>query len=1186
MVRAPTRSEESSSSGEDSTGKENSGTSSDSPESESETQAGFVDPNRSFDSTHQGANNLHLADAFRTTRLQIGLEEEIDPVELLKRQLDEKLRFSKQRGIRAEPFNVQLTSAATTTTTTTTVSYIHIQPKTSVLAPEPEIPKEEAARQYIQSVQRIAEQLNQPRNPYYDGIIAQEIDRANRSLATIRSSDFQSQAISSTPHGSVIDFPQGQRYSNILPSEMSQDDDDYTEQELRERREWAERQEREQLLQEDDRQRQERMERRRRDAERRALEQYEADQRTAAQAWQQQGINENAATRTNEDEQGAAGGLQVRDAPSVRPKTDQSTQAQTRNVVPGIGLPKLSQLPLIGRQPKNPPPGPPKLYTPAEAQAISQDLQNRMRYQEEMRAEHRANTGRMLDKLRLMRQRRAEEEEARTRARIPYMNVNSDSSDSNTLNFDIPAVDPTLQRYLNEFRSENETLNMTGNQRDATRGSLNASTLNATLGATGHDTTMTITGSQKGKSRRDILNKQIRELLNKYNQTKASILALQNAHDADSVFTRRDLVDDLEIIKNDMKVLFTKKEELRQFEKVNNNTVLVPREHTEMNESERHAQAAQYGTNIAHQDHHRRQRGSSEYGSNLDFSSLSKFLKFQKDSDFKTFFTKLFRYGEPKGFTHKEYHDCLYYLLPNEHTQDLEHLEGRPLQEIVDYFVTLHTKPDLPQQALDKIRKFKRKPQENIKACMKRFDMLLHKSRLLYPAHERDVRNESKLIDALFRFVGPKTELKLKREMFDSYKSGDHLSYSELLEMAFDYEICVSEFGPKDIDAPIAELQALGLSDAAAAVQPKINATQRAINTTGPSKPPPRTPPIGNPSRPSGNLPQPDPKFDDPYGSRTREHRDRSRSPRRYEDVQRSRSPSMERGRSTDSQGRTRFPERSRSRERQSRYDQFQSSSSQNRPSSTGTTEREPRYKSESLKRRRLNDTIDDDEPRRRDQSRENYRNFSRDRDQNRTREDNRDRQRDYRRDDRQRSSYSGRSDSYRRNDSYNRSSDRRDDRRSYNDYRRDDRRPHSSGSYKDDERYRNSRQPTPHRRGRDGRYISNRSTNDSYQRSSSRDRENAVSHNRRYSEARHRSYSRGRSQSREDYQSRNRECDKCGYLDKKLDKLKSKFYPPNHDTRSCYVYKNLNPTVCRICVDYGIMAYHYEKECKRTRLN
>ena len=158
--------------------------------------------------------------------------------------------------------------------------------------------------------------------------------------------------------------------------------------------------------------------------------------------------------------------------------------------------------------------------------------------------------------------------------------------------------------------------------------------------------------------------------------------------------------------------------------------------------------------------------------------------------DFKTIFRKLFAYGENRLFTHGTYELALGYILPgNLHEEFVTMREaGQSLQECCDFFITKYCKPDDPTSAMLELNRFKRKPDENIKAAMARYQALLLKAQVLFPPERRDAVKEERLTGALFDLVKPDTREHLKSKQRKPHRGNYFITYEQLLKLADDHE--------------------------------------------------------------------------------------------------------------------------------------------------------------------------------------------------------------------------------------------------------------------------------------------------------------------------------------------------------------------------------------------------------------
>src|SRR5208282_2169296 len=100
--------------------------------------------------------------------------------------------------------------------------------------------------------------------------------------------------------------------------------------------------------------------------------------------------------------------------------------------------------------------------------------------------------------------------------------------------------------------------------------------------------------------------------------------------------------------------------------------------------------------------------------------------------NYRVSFGKLFNYAIRHNMTHAMIGEAICAILDGEANIDYQMKAHLPLQQIVDYFLTVNGTVDSPQSACHEMTRFVRKADESIKACMARYKSPLERAMLVH----------------------------------------------------------------------------------------------------------------------------------------------------------------------------------------------------------------------------------------------------------------------------------------------------------------------------------------------------------------------------------------------------------------------------------------------------------------------
>jgi hypothetical protein len=207
--------------------------------------------------------------------------------------------------------------------------------------------------------------------------------------------------------------------------------------------------------------------------------------------------------------------------------------------------------------------------------------------------------------------------------------------------------------------------------------------------------------------------------------------------------------------------------------------------------------------------------------------------------DFLSTFTKLFRYGERNNFSHDTYKEIIAMILVGNHHREFTKIQAAPLQEICNHFLLRYGTLDMPQHAMSRLAKFRRGHDENLFACMERYDSLLRQAEHLIPPAARSANRDQLLTEKLFAVLGEKTRMGLQEFQQDAASRYHFKTYNELLQWAFNREEINGERGPGSTAAQLLDQQfkTLGLHHVNVATDndrddPELNAIESRMPKT------------------------------------------------------------------------------------------------------------------------------------------------------------------------------------------------------------------------------------------------------------------------------------------------------------------------------------------------------------------
>ena len=138
----------------------------------------------------------------------------------------------------------------------------------------------------------------------------------------------------------------------------------------------------------------------------------------------------------------------------------------------------------------------------------------------------------------------------------------------------------------------------------------------------------------------------------------------------------------------------------------------------------------------------------------------------QRNEPFVELFQNLFKIGGKRDISEDQYIEWLTILFKGTYGKDLRKLvgEGKGLQEIVNHFIqTYDSERENPHTGYHKMRTFQRKPKEDLRLAMRRFDEYLDAYLQLVTPEGKEFHRDNERIKILKKIIQPEAQWPLKK---------------------------------------------------------------------------------------------------------------------------------------------------------------------------------------------------------------------------------------------------------------------------------------------------------------------------------------------------------------------------------------------------------------------------------------
>ena len=174
--------------------------------------------------------------------------------------------------------------------------------------------------------------------------------------------------------------------------------------------------------------------------------------------------------------------------------------------------------------------------------------------------------------------------------------------------------------------------------------------------------------------------------------------------------------------------------------------------------------------------------------------------------DFNNFWNRILYYTKSNKLTEQSYIDILNMQVKGSAARTLSELieSAKPLSYIIDTLNDLYTQKDTILMDCEKLRDFSRKSNEEICLTMSRAKILIERLRRRYhPTIWEQTKRREIQLSILKQVVTPNTINHIHRVEQESWKSGDHMSYTSVLNEVENFELSYAEKPQYDINLKI-----------------------------------------------------------------------------------------------------------------------------------------------------------------------------------------------------------------------------------------------------------------------------------------------------------------------------------------------------------------------------------------------